>query len=76
MYAVEEVFYKKGILTSFAKVTGKHLYRNLFFLIKLQAGDLHLWLETPNFFKKRDCDTSIFLQILRNFRNTHFVEHL
>ena len=50
MYAVEEVFYKKGILTSFAKVTGKHLYRNLFFFDKVTgwrptslAGDPQLF---------------------------------
>ena len=28
---------KKGVLENFAKFIGKHLYQNIFFLIKLQA---------------------------------------
>ena len=31
------VFYKKGVLKNFKKITGKHLCWNVLFLIKLQA---------------------------------------
>ena len=39
-----EVFCKKGVVKNFAKFTGKHLLP-AFFLIKLQAGGLQLYLK-------------------------------
>ena len=51
-----EVFYKKGVLRNFAKLTGKHLCQGLFF--NKVAG---------LFFKKGDSGTDVFLLIFWNF---------
>ena len=40
-----EVLYKIGALRNFAKFTGKHLCRSLYFLMKLQAWGLQLYLK-------------------------------
>ena len=83
-----EVFYKKGVLKNFAKLTGKHLYGRLFF--NKVAGLLYP-LSTPGKFgflefsegikdlqlyKKRGSGTGVFLGILQNFKNNFFTEHL
>ena len=47
----------KGVLKSFAKFTGKHLYQSLFF--NKVAG--------LQFYLKRDSRTGVLLRILRNF---------
>ena len=47
-----EVFYKKGVLRNFAKLTGKHLCQGLFFN-KVEGI----------FFKKGDSGTDVFLLI-------------
>ena len=49
-----KVFYEKGVLRHFAKLTRKHLRQSLF-LIKLQA-------EACSFIEKRDSDTDVFLE--------------
>ena len=53
---------------NFAKFTGKYLCLSLFF-DKVQGLKFAALL-------KRDFDTVVFMQILRNFRNTFFIEHL
>ena len=55
----QEVFYKKGVLENFAKLTGKHL-RRVSFLKKLQAWGLQLYL-------RRDPSTGVFVWTLQNF---------
>ena len=64
-----KVFFKKGILKNFAKVTGKHLYQSLFFNKVAE-------LKPATLFKKIDSDTGVFLWILRNFWEHLFLEHL
>ena len=49
-----EVFYKKGVLRNFAKITGKHLCQSLFFT----AFGLQLY-------QNRVSNTGVFLWILR-----------
>ena len=52
-----EVFYKKSVLKSFAKFTGKHLRQSLF---QISRPGLQLY-------RKRNSGTGVFLWILRNF---------
>ena len=56
-----EVFYKKGVLRNFAKLTRKHLCQNLFFN-KVRSATL----------LKRHPGKGVFLWILRNFQEHCF----
>ena len=61
-----EVFYKKGVLKIFAKITGKHLPRSLFFN---KVADMNFFLKKR--FRHR-CFPVKFARFLRNL----FTEHL
>ena len=63
-----EVFYNKGVLKNFAKLTGKHLGWSLF-LIKSRPQVCK--------FINEDSSTGVLLCVLRIFfKNIYFVEHL
>ena len=62
-----QIFYKKRVLTNFAKFTGKHLCWSLF-LITLPAL-------RPATLLKRNSNTVVFLWIWEIFINTFFTEH-
>ena len=62
------MFFKRGVLKSFAIFPGKHLCWSLF-LIKLQA------VSSANLLK-RGYNTGVFQGILQIFKNTSFEEHL
>ena len=62
-----QMFFEIGVLKNFAIFTTKHLCCILF-LIKLQAS----W---PATFVKSNSSTSVFLWILRIFKNTYFEKH-
>ena len=63
-----EVFFKIGVLENFANFTGKHLCQSLF--SNKVAG-----LRPITLFKKRDSGTSVFLWVLRNFKEHLFLEN-
>ena len=61
------VFYWKGVLKSFAKFTGKHLYQSVFF-----NKFVYLRLATLS---KRDSGTGVFRWIYEIFKNIFYSEH-
>ena len=63
-----QIFFKIYILKNFATFTEKHLCWNLF-LIKLQT-----WRPATQVLK-RDCNTGVFLRILKKIKNSFFIEH-
>ena len=54
------VFYKKGVLRNFAKFTGKHLCRSLFFNRVIEKREKILYW-------KRNSGGVFFMRVLRNF---------
>ena len=63
-----EVFYKKGVLKNFAKLTGKHLCQILF--LNKVAG------AASNFIKKETLVQAFSCEFCEIFNNTLFTEHL
>ena len=57
----KEVFYKKDALKNFAKFTGKHLYKSLFF----NKGCMP---KACDVIEKRDSSRDVFLWVLQNFQ--------
>ena len=64
-----EVFYKKGVLRNFAKLTGKHLCQSLFF--NKVAG-----LRPATLLKRRLWHRCFLVNFLKFLRTTFFIEHL
>ena len=64
-----EVFYKKGVLRNFAKLTGKHLCQGLFF--NKVAG-----LRPATLLKRRLWHRCFLVNFLKFLRPTFFIEHL
>ena len=62
----QEVFYKKGVLTDFAKL--HNTSASVSFLIKLQTSRLQLYWE-------RDSGTGVFLWILLNLKKHLFLQN-
>ena len=62
-----KLFCIKAVLNGFAKFTGKCLFRSLFFIKNADSG-LQLYY-------KRDWKASVFVQILRNFLRTVFLQN-
>ena len=62
------MFFKNGVLKNFAKFTGKHLCRNLFFN---KVADLR-----PAILLKQDAGAGVSCDFCEIFKNTFFVEHL
>ena len=64
-----EVFYKKGVLRNFAKLTGKHLCQGLFF--NKVAG-----LRPATLLKRRLWHRCFLVNFLKFLRTTFLIEHL
>ena len=62
------IFFKIYIFKNFSTFTEKHLCWNLF-LIKLQTS------RPATQVLKRDCNTGVFLRILKKIKNSFFIEH-
>ena len=62
--ATRKVFYKKGVLRSFTKLTGKHLCQSLFFN-KVAS----------NFIKKETLAQVFSCQFCETSKDTFFIEH-
>ena len=67
--SLSDVFCKKGALKYLAKLTGKHVYRSLFFKKKFQDVGLQLYLEKAH-------ALVFFCEIFKFLQNRFFIVYL